>query len=241
MNIQQRSWKKPPCVILACGSFSPPTYLHLRIMEEARDCLCDTFEVIGGILSPVNDQYATLHKPSLKAANGTHRAEMSRLATQSSEWIGVSDFEVSLDKWTRVAVVMEAYGKALDYHFISQDDDNKDKDDERKINIKFVGGSDLLSSMKTPNLWREDHQEIILGRYGFVVVERVGHELDDEYYESYEMFKKYRNNIHHFLPAVENTISSTKVRELLANNRSAKYLTPDSVIEYVNKEGLYKQ
>ena len=27
----------PPCVLLACGSFNPPTIMHLRMMEAARD------------------------------------------------------------------------------------------------------------------------------------------------------------------------------------------------------------
>lgn len=45
-------------VLLACGSFNPPTILHLRMFEAARDYLrlklgCD---VVEGIISPVADQ-----------------------------------------------------------------------------------------------------------------------------------------------------------------------------------------
>jgi len=39
---------KIPVVLVSCGSFSPPTLLHTRIMEEARDTMNDlgNYEVI---------------------------------------------------------------------------------------------------------------------------------------------------------------------------------------------------
>ena len=50
---------KTPLVLVACGSFSPITYLHLRMFEMAADyCRFSTdFELIGGYLSPVSDAY----------------------------------------------------------------------------------------------------------------------------------------------------------------------------------------
>ena len=245
--MNNRTYKKPPCVIIACGSFSPPTYLHLRIMEEAKIRLKSEYEVIGGILSPVNDQYGVIHKESLKQANGTHRIEMVKLATSSSSWLGVSSWEVNLDKWTRVALVLDAYSKALNLYFNdnnnnkndkNDNDDNKNNDD-KKIYVKFLGGSDLLQTMKRPNLWKKDHQEIILGHHGMAVMERKGYEMTEDLYNGYEMFKKHRNNLHVFHPRSENTISSTIVRDLIKEKHSIKYLLPDNVIEYIKKEKLY--
>lgn len=59
---------KTPVVLVACGSFSPVTYLHLRMFEMARDYIKHQtqFEVVGGYLSPVNDQYK---KPGLLSAS----------------------------------------------------------------------------------------------------------------------------------------------------------------------------
>ncbi len=50
---------KIPLVLVACGSFSPITYLHLRMFEMALDWVNDnnTFELIGGYFSPVSDDY----------------------------------------------------------------------------------------------------------------------------------------------------------------------------------------
>lgn len=50
---------KTPLLLVACGSFSPITYLHLRMFEMAADYAKynTDFEVIGGYLSPVSDAY----------------------------------------------------------------------------------------------------------------------------------------------------------------------------------------
>jgi len=46
---------KIPLVIVACGSFSPPTYLHLRMFEMAKDEIVEsqTYEIMAGYYSPV--------------------------------------------------------------------------------------------------------------------------------------------------------------------------------------------
>lgn len=50
---------KTPLLLVACGSFSPITYLHLRMFEMAADYVRfnTEFEMIGGYLSPVSDAY----------------------------------------------------------------------------------------------------------------------------------------------------------------------------------------
>jgi nicotinamide mononucleotide adenylyltransferase len=50
---------KTPLCLVSCGSFSPITYLHLRLFEMAADYvrLNTQFELVGGYLSPVSDAY----------------------------------------------------------------------------------------------------------------------------------------------------------------------------------------
>lgn len=50
---------KIPLLLVACGSFSPITYLHLRMFEMAADYVKfnTDFELVGGYLSPVSDAY----------------------------------------------------------------------------------------------------------------------------------------------------------------------------------------
>ena len=54
-----RNPAKQPIVLVACGSFSPVTYLHLRMFEMAKDYVRQNtdWEIVGGYLSPVSDQY----------------------------------------------------------------------------------------------------------------------------------------------------------------------------------------
>lgn len=56
--------------LLACGCYNPPTIMHLRMFESARDFLEVRYgcEVVEGILSPVADYFG---KPDLLSA--THR------------------------------------------------------------------------------------------------------------------------------------------------------------------------
>nr|XP_043626968.1 nicotinamide/nicotinic acid mononucleotide adenylyltransferase-like isoform X2 [Erigeron canadensis] len=45
-------------VLVSTGSFNPPTFMHLRLFELARDALDSKgFHVVGGYMSPVNDAY----------------------------------------------------------------------------------------------------------------------------------------------------------------------------------------
>lgn len=50
---------KTPLLLVACGSFSPITFLHLRMFVMAGDYIKHNtnFELIGGYLSPVSDAY----------------------------------------------------------------------------------------------------------------------------------------------------------------------------------------
>ena len=63
-----RDGSKEPLVLVACGSFSPITYLHLRMFEMAIDYVRQStnYEIVGGYLSPVHDKYK---KPGLLSAS----------------------------------------------------------------------------------------------------------------------------------------------------------------------------
>lgn len=58
-------------VLLACGCYNPPTIMHLRMFEAARDFLESRHRcnVVEGIMSPVADCFG---KPELVAAKHRH-------------------------------------------------------------------------------------------------------------------------------------------------------------------------
>ncbi|KAJ8945109.1 hypothetical protein NQ318_001574 [Aromia moschata] len=91
-------------VLLACGSFNPPTNMHLRMFEIARDHLhrLGTHMVIGGIISPVHDAYG---KKELEASS--HRLAMTRLALQNHDWVRLSEWECAQESWSRTRQVLQ--------------------------------------------------------------------------------------------------------------------------------------
>ena len=50
---------KTPLCLIACGSFSPVTFLHLRMFTMVQDYVkfSTDFEIVGGYFSPVSDAY----------------------------------------------------------------------------------------------------------------------------------------------------------------------------------------
>jgi nicotinamide mononucleotide adenylyltransferase len=79
---------------VSCGSFSPPTVMHTRIFETARDHLRAhedvlKLRVIGGFISPVHEAYG---KKGLAPA--PDRIEMVRRALVSSDWVACDEWEV---------------------------------------------------------------------------------------------------------------------------------------------------
>lgn len=59
------------------------------------------YRVIGGIISPVSDNYG---KQGLVAAK--HRIEMARLALETSEWIRVDSWESDQEQWSETVMVL---------------------------------------------------------------------------------------------------------------------------------------
>ena len=111
MPEQMRDESKTPLVIVACGSFSPPTYLHLRMFEMAKDQVIESgnYELLAGYYSPVSDQYK---KDGLVKA--THRVRMCELAVErSSNWLMVDAWESLQGEYQRTAVVLDHFNAEI--------------------------------------------------------------------------------------------------------------------------------
>jgi hypothetical protein len=84
LQLQLRDPSRTPLVLVACGSFSPITFLHLRMFEMAADYarFNTNYEVVGAYISAVGDAYK---KSGLVKAE--HRINMCSLAVEQSSWI----------------------------------------------------------------------------------------------------------------------------------------------------------
>lgn len=110
----RRELKDPtrtPLCLVSYGSFSPPTFLHLRMFEIAANCVRDdtAFEVIGGYLSPVSSAYK---KEGLVGAN--LRVKMCSWATEGHQWLSVDNFEALHTTYVTTAECLKHFQYEID-------------------------------------------------------------------------------------------------------------------------------
>ncbi|KAL8845470.1 MAG: hypothetical protein Q9176_000106 [Flavoplaca citrina] len=222
---------KTPLLLVACGSFSPITYLHLRMFEMAADYAKynTNFEVIGGYLSPVSDAY---RKAGLASAE--HRVAMTRIATdQASRWLDVDPWEAIQKEYQPTAIVLDHFEHEIN---VVQRGIAMDTGERKSVKIVLLAGADLIQTMSTPGVWSQEDLNHILGRYGVFIVERTGTDIDD----ALAALTPWRQNIWVIQQLIQNDVSSTKIRLFLKREMSVRYLVPAPVINYIEEHGLYE-
>lgn len=202
-------------ILVSCGSFSPITFAHLRMFEMARDHLGrNNFSVISGIISPVSDHYK---KEGLISSH--HRINMCKRACTTSDWITTNVKEANAPTYTRTVKVLENMKKM----YAKNDPD---------VRVFLLAGTDLVESFNTPGLWSDVDISTIKNEYGLVVIEREGKTGANSGNTSGDF-------VYSVSQIVKNDISSTKVRGMVRDGYSVKYLVPDAVIKYIEEFSLY--
>ena len=207
-------------VLLLVGSFSPLTYMHLRLLEIARDHSVEN--VIGGLISPVGNYY---RKPGLIHAR--HRVKMCQMAVENSNWIDVDVFESEFPGIVSTSNLLVNIEQRIGEFF------------HRSIKIRLVMGADMLFTFADAALWDPVDVQSIICKHGITVIERdTSCELIKEFIDEY--LGECAHKIQIIRQLVQNNISSTLLRGLIGMRQSIRYLTEDSVIEYISQENLYK-
>lgn len=239
VDVSDEMKSRIPVVLLACGSFNPITNMHLRLFEVARDHLHQTgmYQVIGGIISPVNDNYK---KKDLVAAR--HRVAMVQLALQTSDWIRVDPWESEQPQWIETVKVLRHHHRELLRSLPQTEGRNQGKAVSRVPaavpELKLLCGADILKTFQTPGLWKDEHIQEIVEKFGLVCVGRAGYDSKG-YISGSAILQRYQHNIHLAREPVQNEISATYIRRALSQGHSVKYLLPDAVITYIKDHNLY--
>ena len=156
---------RTPLVLIACGSFSPLTFLHLRMFEMAADFarFNSNFEVCGAYLSAVGDAYK---KNGL--AKAEHRINMCNLAVEQSSWISVDPWEALHEEYLETAKVLDHFNHEINVvrGGIETSDGQK-----KKARIALLAGADLIQTMSTPGVWAAKDIDYILSNFGAFIVE----------------------------------------------------------------------
>jgi len=200
------------------------------MFEMAKDYVRQNtdFEILGGYLSPVSDMYK---KPGLLSAR--HRVTMCTLAAEDSDtWLMVDHWE-AFQSYQRTAIVLDHF----DHEINTVLGGAQTQDGEhRRVRIMLLAGSDLIGTMSEPGVWSYSDLDHILGRYGCLIVERAGTGMD----QATDSLARWRNNIYLISQLIQNDVSSTKVRLFLRRGLSVRYLLPNAVVDYIDRNELYQ-
>ncbi|KAI3550662.1 nicotinate nucleotide adenylyltransferase [Colletotrichum abscissum] len=227
LRLQQSEPDREPLVLVAPGSYSPITFLHLRMAVMAADYVRynTNFELIGSYLSPVSDAYK---KRGLAPA--CHRRRMCEIAAeQTSRFLMVDPWEAEQTAYVPTALVLD--------HFEHEINVKRGGCNGKRVRIAVLAGADLINTMSQPGVWSPSDLRHILGDFGAFVLERAGVNID----EALGNLKEYEDQIYYIPQVVPNDVSSTKIRLLLRRNMSIDYLIPAEVIKYIDEHGLYNE
>lgn len=221
---------RTPLVLVSCGSFSPLTYLHLRMFEMCKDWVKQhtNYEVVGGYLSPVSDAYK---KQGLVSAQ--HRIEMCSLAVQESNWIMVDDWEAIKPEYTRTALVLDHFDHEINGIGGGIETPTGTK---AHVRISLMSGADLIDTMSHPDVWAHEDLDHILGKYGAFIIEREGTDLQ----AALANLQQWKDQIYPIPQLIRNDVSSTKIRQFLNKQMSTRYLIPEAVYRYIEAHRLFQ-
>ena len=212
------------------GTFNPVHSGHLRIAEEAREALSlDKIIFIPCFIPP--------HKEEEGIASADARMHMLELAVSDNPFFETSDMELkrggksySIETLTRLR---DDYGDSNKLLFIIGMDSYREigiwKSYAKLFNIAdFVVVSRPLASEKKEEL---------------SPVKLLPVDIRDEFcYDPQTRIAAHSSGrLTYFLETTMLDISSTRLRDCLANGKSVKYLMPAEVEEFIKEKVLYKQ
>ena len=164
------------------------------------------------VFVPVSTKYS---KPGL--VEDKHRFNMLKIICDKNPKFEVSDLEMKSEKQPYTIETLKK---------LQEQNSNKD--------IYFIIGTDNLKELCT--WYRADE---LLEKYKVLVLKRNEDNIE-EIISNCPLLSKYKTSIIELKNIVTIDLSSSIVREKIKQKESIKYLTPEEVIEYIDKNKLYK-
>lgn len=207
------------------GTFNPIHFAHLRIAEEVREaCALDRVLFLPASSPP--------HKNAADALPFVHRLAMAEAAVAGNPAFAVSDLEARREGKSYSVHTLEILRREL-------------PDDA----FFFIIGMDSFRDLST---WREYRRLFeltslaVASRPG-IAAENPLQFLPAALQGEFEYDKDQRKLRHRsgteviFLEETFLDISSTRIRRLVSEGRSIRYLVPDAVEAYIRHHGLYRR
>lgn len=198
-------------LVVIGGAFNPPTIAHFSLAEQIVNEVEDLDKVV---FMPVNSNYKKAENP----IENEHRYNMLEMVCKDNSKFNVSRLELDYD---RVLTTIETL------RILKEQYPNNE--------IIFATGTDNMKELETWNNCQD-----ILDEFKLIIFER-GEDDFDSIIEESEFLKKNKSSLIKLENNYKTNLSSTYVREKIRKGKSIKYLTPDCIIEYINKNNLYTE
>jgi nicotinate-nucleotide adenylyltransferase len=206
------------------GTFDPVHFGHLRLATE----LAEAFRLDQVLFIPAGLPY---HRGRSAHATSEERLTMLKLATARDARFDVDDRELKRE------------GNTYTYDTLAEIRRERGPD----TSLVFLTGTDTFAKIDT---WHRWHELFDLAHFGVAI------RADDTQWASKgpgsfpkDAWPRITLNLRELLSAPAGkvmtyamtplAISSTAIRELAAEGRSVRYLTPDPVVEFIRSRRLY--
>ncbi|TMS36507.1 hypothetical protein L596_003654 [Steinernema carpocapsae] len=230
ISTQKTSDDTPQKVVLVLsGAFDPPTYMHFRMFERARDFLEKTlgFEVVEGVVSLCSDQHA-----ASDMATTHHRLQMVELLAAKTSWVRVDQWESEQRQQTGIVHVLRRIH-----------DQMRQKKTSESFRVMLLCGGDVMDSFAkgNPAADRGGVTEIVelVRDHGMVVMTRANSNPLKVIY-MVDALREFQKNIYVIEDETfASSLSSTRLRTATRRGESIKFCTSDEVISYIAQFRLY--
>jgi len=207
------------------GTFDPIHFGHLRAAEE----LMEIFHLNRIIFMPSS---RPPHKLEAEITSFYHREQMIRKAIEGNVNFSFSDVEnLRTGKSYSVETVEYILNKYME-----------------NLELFFIVGQDAFQAITT---WKEWEKLLLL--CNFAVMTRPGYEIQTlskilpegfaaqfAYEKEIDGYKGPTGHVIYFRHTTFLDISSSRMRQMVKEGKSLRYLTPDNVRQYIIKNSLYQ-
>lgn len=193
------------------GTFDPIHYGHLLLAQNAQE----TFQLDDILFVPSGTPWL---KESTKVLSKSKRVSMTGIAIEDNPRFALSTIEIDRE------------GNSYSYETVEEL-----KKHNPNVDFYFIMGADSLlqiESWKCPDRLMKECTLLVAVRDD---CDRAGLEKQIAY-----LSERYEAQIE-ILPAARIDISSTEIREMVQEGRSVRYMLPDSVIAFIQKNHLYER
>lgn len=193
------------------GTFNPIHLAHLYIAYEAKEELN-----LDKIIFMVAGNPP--HKKESKVIDSKYRYNMVQKAIEGYEGFEISDYEIKKNGYSYTYETLQ---------YLKKQDDN--------VEVFFIAGADSLMDIEK---W--SNTDLVLNNCTFVAFNRGEHNKSILEEQKYKLEKKYNAKIV-ILNVIDMDISSSMIRERIANGKRVDFFLPEEVKKYISENKLYRR